>query len=232
VKRALRVLYVDNHLLAIAKPAGMPTVPDASRDESLLDLAEAYVREEFAKPGRAFVGVVHRLDRPVSGVVLFARTSKAAARLSQAFREGTAKKTYRGVGEGSPKEDSGVVEQWLEKDEGKNRVRAFASARPGAKRAVTRWRVLARGKGRTLYEFAPDTGRSHQIRSCAAALGTPLLGDLKYGAKEALPDASIALHALALEVEHPTKRERIRFTTPVPETEAWALRAPRRKGPG
>jgi len=224
VTRTLRVLFVDNHLLAVAKPAGMPTVPDASGDTSLLDLAEEYVRNEFEKPGRAFVGVVHRLDRPVSGVVLFARTSKAAARLSKAFREGTAKKTYRGVGEGSPKEDSGVVEQWLEKDEGKNRVRAFASARPGAKRAVTRWRVIARKKGRTLYEFAPDTGRSHQIRSCAAALGTPLLGDLKYGAKAALPDASIALHALALEVEHPTQKTAIRFTTPVGDADIWRFR--------
>jgi 23S rRNA pseudouridine1911/1915/1917 synthase len=176
VKGALRVLFVDNHLLAVAKPAGMPTVPDASGDTSLLELAEEYVRNEFEKPGRAFVGVVHRLDRPVSGVVLFARTSKAAARLSKAFREGTAKKTYRGVGEGSPKEDSGVVEQWLEKDEGKNRVRAFASARPGAKRAVTRWRVIARKKGRTLYEFAPDTGartrsaraRPRSARRCSA----------------------------------------------------------------
>jgi len=206
------------------KPAGIPTVPDASGDTSLFELAEAWLREQFAKKGKAFLGVVHRLDRPVSGVVLFARTSKAAAWLSKAFREGTAKKTYRGVGEGSPKEDSGVVEQWLEKDEGKNRVRAFASARPGAKRAVTRWRVIARKKGRTLYEFAPDTGRSHQIRSCAAALGTPLLGDLKYGAKAALPDASIALHALALEVEHPTQKTTIRFTTPVGDADIWRFR--------
>ena len=232
MKRALRVLFVDNHLLAVLKPAGIPTVPDASGDESLLEQAEAYVREEFEKPGRAFVGVVHRLDRPVSGVVLFARTSKAAARLSKAFREGTAKKTYRGVGEGRPPADSGVLEQWLEKDEGKNRVRAFATERPGTKRAVTRWRVLAKGKGRTLYEFRPDTGRPHQIRACAAALGTPLLGDLKYGAKEALPDRSIALHAASLEVEHPTLREPIRFSAPVPATAAWASGLSRGRGPG
>jgi 23S rRNA pseudouridine1911/1915/1917 synthase len=230
--RAFRVLFVDNHLLAVAKPAGVPTVPDASGDASLLDQAEAWVRSEFGKPGRAFLGVVHRLDRPVSGVVLFARTSKAAARLAKAFREGTAKKTYRGVGEGSPIADSGVLEQWLAKDEAKNRVRAFATARTGAKRAVTAWRVVAREKGRTLYEFAPETGRPHQLRACAAALGTPLLGDLKYGAREPLPDQSIALHALSLEVEHPTRREPIRFTTPAPVTGAWLFGLPQRRGRG
>ena len=224
----LRILHVDNHLLAVAKPAGIPTVPDASGDTSLFDIAEAWLREEFEKKGKAFLGVVHRLDRPVSGVVVFARTSKAAARLSKAFREGTAKKTYRGVGEGNPPADSGVVEQWIAKDEARNRVRAFTSPREGAKRARTAWRVLDREKGKVLYEFAPDTGRSHQLRACAAALGTPLLGDLKYGAKSALPDQSIALHAAALEIPHPTKGATIRFETPEP----WVFRLSKRRGSG
>jgi 23S rRNA pseudouridine1911/1915/1917 synthase len=227
---ALRVLHCDNHVLAVAKPAGMPTVPDASGDESLLERAKAWVRAEFAKPGEVFLGVVQRLDRPVSGVVVFARTSKAAARLSSALREGRARKLYRAVGEGSPREDEGVMEQWLAKDEAKNRVRALARERAGAKRAVTRWRVIARAKGRTLYEFEPETGRPHQLRVCAATLGTPLVGDLKYGAKAPLPDASVALHAVELEVEHPTRKERMRFVDPVPVGPPWDLAAESRGG--
>jgi 23S rRNA pseudouridine1911/1915/1917 synthase len=217
----LRVLHCDNHLLVVVKPAGTPTVPDASGDESLLDRAKAWVREEFAKPGEVFLGVVQRLDRPVSGVVVFARTSKAAARLSQVLREGRARKVYWGVGEGRPRERSGVLEQWLAKDAVKNRVRAFPAPRPGAKHAVTRWRVLAERAGRTLYEFAPETGRPHQLRVCAATLGTPLVGDLKYGARDPLPDASIALHAVELEVDHPTRAERLRFVDPPPPLAQW-----------
>ena len=220
----LRVLYCDNHLLVVAKPAGIPTVPVASGDESLLDQAKAWVRAEFAKPGEVFLGVVHRLDRPVSGVVAFARTSKAAARLSSSLREGRARKVYRAVGEGSPREDAGVLEQWLTKDEAKNRVRASAQPRSDAKHAITHWRVLARGAGRTLYEFAPETGRPHQLRVCAATLGTPLLGDVKYGAKEPLPDASVALHATELEIDHPTRKERMRFVDPTPREAPWDLR--------
>jgi len=225
--RPLRVLRCDNHLLAVSKPAGIPTVPDASGDESLLDLAKDWVRREFGKPGAVFLGVVHRLDRPVSGVVLFARTSKAAARLASAFRERSARKVYLGVGEGSPAEDAGVVEQRLEKDPRANRVRARAAGAgpdPDARKArvaVTRWRVLARGGGRTLYEFLPETGRPHQIRACATALGTPLLGDLKYGAREPLPDRSIALHASELEIEHPTREERVRLVDPPPSRPPW-----------
>lgn len=217
----LRVIFCDNHVLAVAKPAGLPTVPDSSGDESLLERAKAWVREEFAKPGEVFLGVVHRLDRPVSGVVVFARTSKAAARLSSSLREGRARKVYRGVGEGSAREDEGLMEQWLLKDEARNRVRASARARAGAKKAVTRWKVIGRGKGRTLYEFEPETGRPHQLRACAAALGTPLVGDLKYGAKAPLPDASIALHAVELEVDHPTKKERMRFLDPPSDRPPW-----------
>ena len=218
---ALRVLHCDNHVLAVAKPAGVPTVPDASGDESLLERAKAWVREEFGKPGEAFLGVVHRLDRPVSGVVVFARTSKAAARLSSSLREGRARKVYRAVGEGEPREEAGVMEQWLVKDEAKNRVKTASRTRAGAKRAVTRWKVIGRRKGRTLYEFEPATGRPHQLRACAAALGTPLVGDVKYGAKVPLPDGSIALHAVVLEVEHPTRKERMRFVDPVREVPPW-----------
>jgi 23S rRNA pseudouridine1911/1915/1917 synthase len=226
--RALEVLYCDNHLLVVVKPAGIPCVPDASGDASLLDVAREWVRTKFEKPGAAHLGVVHRLDRPVSGLVVFARTSKAASRLAPQWSARTTRKVYWGVGAGAPTSTSGECDQWLLKDSAKNRVRAVTAQRSGAKRALTRWRILERARGRTLYEFQPSTGRPHQLRVCAASLGTPLLGDLKYGAREPLADASIALHARELEIEHPTRRERMTFVAPAPNERAWDFDACRR----
>jgi len=217
----LDILYSDNHLVVVAKPAGVPAVPDESGDESLYDRVREWIRVEFAKPGDVFLGVVHRLDRPVSGLMVFARTSKGASRLAEQFRSRTTKKIYWAVGEGSPPADSGALSQWLVKDEKENRVRVLPRGVHGAKLAVTRWRVLARREGRTLYEMGPETGRAHQLRVAAASLGTPLLGDLKYGASRPLPDKSLALHARALEFAHPTREERLSFTAPVPDLDVW-----------
>lgn len=221
--RELTVLHCDNHLLVVSKPAGVPTVPDESGDASLFDAARDWVGVTFDKPGRVFLGVVHRLDRPVSGVVVFARTSKSAARLSEQFRDHRAEKIYWGIGRGEPLASEGEVVQWLTKDSERNRVVAFDREREDTKRAVTRYRVLARRAGQTLYEFTPLTGRAHQLRVCAAKLGTPLLGDLRYGATEPLPDRSVALHARRLAIEHPTLRERRVFECAAPETRVWAL---------
>lgn len=216
------ILACDNHLLVVRKPAGLPVVPDASGDPSLLEASREWVRREFAKPGNVFLGVVHRLDRPVSGVVVFARTSKAARRLTDAFRERRVHKVYRGVTAGELNGEAGVIEQWLWKDTARNVVQVVRPGRSGAKEAVTRWRVLAHARGRTLIEFVPETGRSHQLRVAAAVgLGAPLLGDLKYGASKPLADKSVGLHALAIELEHPTQKERMRFTCPPPELEVW-----------
>lgn len=218
---ALTVLHADNHLLVVAKPPCVPTVPDDSGDESLLEQGKAWVGREYAKPGKVFLGVVHRLDRPVSGVVVFARTSKAAARLTDAFRERRVEKTYLGVASRLPDPEGGVLEQWLLKDRDRNRVRVVATEGEGAKRALTRWRVLAaEGEGsglRVLLELIPETGRAHQLRVAAQTLGAPLLGDLKYGAVEALPDKSIALHAIELAFPHPVGGELLRFRSPPPE---------------
>ena len=204
----LEVLYHDNHLIAVAKPAGLPVVPDASGDESLFERAKAWIKREYEKPGAVFLGVVQRLDRPVSGVVLFARTSKAAARLTEAFREGTVVKRYLAVTTRPPEPRAGIVEEWLLKDPEKNRVRAVQPGTSGAKRAVTKWKTLEeRPDGTALVELLPQTGRSHQLRVAMAHRGCPLLGDLKYGAPEALPDRSVALHAASLELEHPVRRE-------------------------
>ena len=225
---SLAVLHADNHLLVVVKPAGDPLVPDASGDESLFERAREWVRTTYAKPGEAWLGVVHRLDRPVSGVVVFARTSKAARRLSAAFRAREVEKTYWGVGEREPSGEAGELEHWLWKDREKNRVSVVERERPGALLARTRWRVLARsGAGataRVLLELVPVTGRAHQLRVAAAELGCPLLGDLKYGAREALADRSIALHARSLTVPHPTRGERMTFACDPPELAVWRFR--------
>jgi 23S rRNA pseudouridine1911/1915/1917 synthase len=221
VSAALEVLYDDNHLLVVVKPAGVPSVPDASGDESLFERAQAWIKTRYAKPGAVFLGVVQRLDRPVSGVLAFARTSKAAARLTEQLRERTAHKLYWAVAEGAPAADAGECEEWLLKDERTNQVARARAHTDGALLARTRWRVLERADGRTLYAFEPLTGRPHQLRSCARALGTPLCGDLKYGASEPLPDASIALRAVALTLAHPTRAETLTFRAPAEPVGVW-----------
>lgn len=224
----MNVLFGDNHVLVVAKEAGLPTVPDASGDESLLDRARAWVRVTYGKPGEAFLGVVHRLDRPVSGVVVLARTSKAARRLAEAFRAGRVRKTYWAAVAGAPERPSGELEQWLVKDSERNRVRAVEGPREGARPARTRWRVLARGARSSLVELEPETGRPHQLRVALASLACPILGDLRYGAERPLSGKSIALHALALSFPHPTRP--VRCTAEVappsgfPWDEAWGER--------
>lgn len=223
-------------MLALVKPAGLASVPDASGDESALDLAKQYVKQTYGKPGAVFLGVVHRLDRPVGGVLAFARTSKSAARLSEQFRTGRARKTYLALGEGLPRASdatspsadasgrSGVLEQWLLKDESRNVVEECAAHAPGAKLARTAWRVLSTRGGRTLYEFRPETGRPHQLRLAARALGTPLVGDVKYGARTRLDDGNVALFAVKLELEHPTTKDALVLEAPAKSLPDWAAR--------
>jgi len=218
---ALDVLYVDNHLLAVRKPAGLPSVPDATGDTSLLDIARTWVQREFQKPGKAYLGVVQRLDRPVSGVLVFARTSKAASRLTRALRDGEVEKVYLAVALGELFGEEGRVEHWLRKDRSRNQVHVVAPGTPGAKAAETTWRVLARQGGRTLLELRPHTGRSHQLRVAAASLGAPLAGDLRYGASAPLPDRSVALHARTLVFAHPTRDERVHLECPLPDLAVW-----------
>lgn len=220
----LEVVHADNHVLAVAKPAGVAVVPDSSGDESLLDAAKAWLKREHDKPGEVFLGVVHRLDRPVSGIVLFARTSKAASRLSEQFRAREAHKLYFAIAASAPAEDEGVVAQWLLKDGEVNRVRAVAQGTPGAQLARTSWRVVARERERVHFDLIAHTGRPHQLRVAMSSLGCPLLGDLKYGAEKPLPDRSIALHAGELEIEHPTRREPLVLHCAPPQREWWSWR--------
>lgn len=219
----LAVLYVDNHVLAVVKPAGLPVVPDDSGDESLLDQAREWVRREFAKPGNVFLGVVHRLDRPVSGLVVFARTSKGAARLTASFREHTAEKVYLGLTPVAPGAREGELRQWLAKDSARNHVTVVPPGTDGAREAVTRWRVVAppAGDRPCVLALEPRTGRSHQLRLACKTLAAPLLGDLRYGAPAPLADASIGLHAWRLALEHPTRPERLAWCAAPPALAVW-----------
>jgi 23S rRNA pseudouridine1911/1915/1917 synthase len=217
----LQILHVCNHVLCVVKPPGLPVVPDSSGDESLFDQAKAWVKTEFQKPGEVFLGVVHRLDRPVSGVVCFARTSKGAARLTESFRSKTAKKTYVARLAHPLRADepaTGAVEHWLLKDSARNVVRVVPLGTPGAKLARSEYRLV---EGRSRVELSPITGRSHQLRVAMASLGSPLLGDLKYGADRPLADKSIALHAKRLVVPHPTRDEWVDVTAPHPPNGIW-----------
>ena len=203
---SLVVLYEDNHCLAAFKPAGILTAGDRTGDVTLLELARQYLKEKYCKPGNVYLGLVHRLDRPVSGVVLFARTSKAAARLSEQFRTGQVKKVYLAWVEGTPAKPAGSMTDLLVKDQRRNVARAVAQETDNARLAELEYRTLKRAGSATLLEVLPRTGRSHQIRVQLASRGLPIVGDVKYGARR-VRIGRIALHAVKITFDHPTRRE-------------------------
>jgi 23S rRNA pseudouridine1911/1915/1917 synthase len=213
------VLFEDNHCLAVNKPAGLLSQGDETGDPSLVDWARDYLKARYGKPGNVYVGLVHRLDRPTSGVVLLARTSKAASRLAEQFRAGKVSKTYRAIVEGEPAEEEGRWIDVLEKDRQANRVRVQDEAEGGGREALVEYRVLRRGRGFTELELRPATGRSHQLRVQLASRGLPIAGDLKYGARTVLDAGDgrrrIALHALELVFTHPSRGEVISVVAPV-----------------
>ncbi|HCC22284.1 hypothetical protein A2480_00265 [Candidatus Uhrbacteria bacterium RIFOXYC2_FULL_47_19] len=205
----LKVLFEDNHVIAVVKPAGLPVQSDDSGDRSLFDEVAIHLKEVGHKPGDAFVGLVHRLDRPVGGAMVFARTSKGAARLSEQFRSRTIKKVYWTVVEGVPAESFGRVSQWLVKDRLANQVAVCSSDTPGAKLAELTYKVLRSDDSLTLIEIRPETGRPHQIRVAMQSLGCPILGDLKYGSSRGLGH-EIALWAVSLEFQKVVGGESVR----------------------
>lgn len=214
------VFYLDNHLFALYKPAGLLVQGDETEDVSLLELAKLWVKEEYRKPGRVFLGMVHRLDRPVAGVLLFARTSKAAARLSEQFRTGATRKRYLAVVEGKVRETEGrLVHQIERRDNRSSRIvdRACASSQE----ARLSYRVLDISGSRSLVEVTLETGRRHQIRVQLAHIGHPIVGDLRYGAPAPLPSAQIALLARELTVLHPTLKTQLTFRSPLPQGWPW-----------
>ncbi|HVJ79442.1 MAG TPA: RluA family pseudouridine synthase [Planctomycetia bacterium] len=215
----LVVLFEDNHLLALSKPAGMLVQGDATGDPSLLDLAKARRKEREAKPGNVFLGLVHRLDRPVSGVILFAKTSKAAARLSEQFREREAAKEYLAVCRVAKplRSPGGVWIDWLSKNENANQAAIVPAGAVGAREAVTEFRVLAEAGGRALISLRPRTGRPHQLRVQVAAHFGPIVGDSKYGSTDRF-GAVLALHAWKLTVAHPVSKTPLSLVAPPPES--------------
>jgi 23S rRNA pseudouridine1911/1915/1917 synthase len=222
----LDVLYEDNHLLAVYKPAMLPTMGVAEDRPSLLGTAKEYIRAKYSKPGNVFLGIVSRLDAPVTGVVLLARTSKAAARLAKQFRERDVEKIYWAIVEGSIEPCEGRLVDYLRKDERHRRVHAGAAAAPGAQLAELHYRTLGslpdeprlRERSASLLEVRPLTGRKHQIRVQLSHAGFPILGDRKYGSTRSFP-LGIALHAWRLVVAHPVSKMQIELEAPLPR--AW-----------
>ncbi|MGI9541735.1 MAG: RluA family pseudouridine synthase [Cyclobacteriaceae bacterium] len=215
----LPVIYEDNHLLVINKPAGLLVQGDQTGDVPLVELGKQYLKEKYQKPGAVFLGVVHRLDRPVSGIVLMARTSKALGRMNQLFSNHEIEKVYLALVGQRPQLEEGELVQWLKKDHKKNKTKAFKKEIPGSKKAILSYKLLKGDSKPYWLEIYPKTGRPHQIRVQLASLGCPIVGDLKYGYPTPNKDKSICLHASKLTFVHPVKKETIVLQASSPFTQ-------------
>ena len=217
----MQVLYEDNHVIIVAKQAGEIVQGDKTGDKPLSDIVADYLKERYNKPGAAFVGVPHRLDRPTSGVVVLAKTSKALERLNDMFRRGDVEKTYWAIVGNRPTEDEAELTHWLVRNEQQNKSYAYDRERPGAKQAILDYRLLVSLTNYHLLEVELKTGRHHQIRCQLAKIGCPIKGDLKYGAPRSNPDGSISLHARRVRFVHPVSHIDIDVTAPVPDNALW-----------
>lgn len=218
----MTVLYEDNHLIIVNKQAGEIVQGDKTGDTPLSEIVREWIKDKYCKPGNVFLGVVHRLDRPVSGIVLFAKTSKALPRLNKLFAEHSkVRKTYWAIVQQQPPQHQGTLTHWLTRQERNNTAKAYDREVPGAKKAVLDYELIASGERYHLLEIHLHTGRHHQIRCQLAKIGCPIKGDLKYGAQRSNPDGSISLHARSLELEHPVSHELISVTAPVPDEKLW-----------
>ena len=214
----MEILYEDNHIIIANKAPGEIVQGDKTGDRTLCDEVKDYIKKNYAKPGAVFLGVTHRLDRPVSGAVVFARTSKALARLNEMFRTGKVAKTYHAIVCTPPPEPETTLTHWLTRNERQNKAYAHIREVPGAKKAVPDYRTLGVSDRYTLLEVALHTGRHHQIRCQLAAIHSVIKGDLKYGAPRSNPDGSISLHARTVSFEHPVSHKQISVTAPYPSS--------------
>ena len=218
----MRVLYEDNHIVIVNKAPGEIVQGDRTGDVPLSELVARYLKEKYAKPGRVFVGVTHRLDRPVSGVVVFAKTSKALARLNRMFGEGTIHKTYWAVTTSTPDPEEAELTHYLTRNTEQNKSYAYDRERPHSQRAELHYRLIGRSTSFSLLEVELKTGRHHQIRCQLAHIGCPIKGDLKYGAPRSNADGSISLHARRIRFVHPVSQRLIDVTAPAPDGAPWS----------
>jgi 23S rRNA pseudouridine1911/1915/1917 synthase len=219
----MQILFEDNHLIVVNKSPGELVQKDKTGDTCLIDLVKDYLKKKYNKPGEVYLGVVHRLDRPTSGIVVFARTSKAAARLSAMFQNREIDKCYWAIVNTKPEVEKQKLIHHLQKNERNNKAIVSTQAKEGFKEARLTFELKASSDHYHLLEVVLETGRHHQIRAQLSAIGSPIKGDLKYGAQRSNPDQSISLHARKISFKHPVKEEKIEITAPVPNEKLWTF---------
>ncbi|MBD3591009.1 RluA family pseudouridine synthase [Bacteroides sp. GM023] len=217
----MTVVYEDNHIIVVNKTASEIVQADKTGDTPLSETVKQYLKEKYQKPGNVFIGVTHRLDRPVSGLVIFAKTSKALTRLNEMFRTSEVKKAYWAVVKNAPKETEGELVHFLLRNEKQNKSYAYDKEVPKSKKAILDYRLIGRSENYYLLEVDLKTGRHHQIRCQLAKMGCPIKGDLKYGSPRSNPDGSICLHARRVRFTHPVSKELIELEAPLPEGNLW-----------
>lgn len=222
----MKLVYEDNHLIIVFKESGEIVQGDKTGDEPLSEAVKRYIKEKYQKPGNVFIGVVHRLDRPVSGLVVFAKTSKALSRLNMMFRNGDIHKTYWAIVKDAPMHEEGTLENWIVRNEQQNKSYAYDHEVPNSKKAVLKYHVINRSEHYCLLEVNLLTGRHHQIRCQLAHIGCPIKGDLKYGFPRSNPDGGISLLSRRVEFVHPVSKETISAVSPLPADALWKAFSP------
>ena len=217
----MTVVYEDNHIIIVNKTASEIVQGDKTGDTPLSEIVKQYLKEKYQKPGNVFIGVTHRLDRPVSGLVVFAKTSKALSRLNEMFKTSEVKKTYWAIVKNAPKEPEGELVNYLVRNEKQNKSYAYDKEVPKSKKAILHYRLIGKSDNYFLLKVDLKTGRHHQIRCQLAKMGCPIKGDLKYGFARSNPDGSICLHARHISFVHPVSKEMIEVEAPVPPTNLW-----------
>ena len=217
----MQVLYEDNHIIIVYKQSGEIVQGDKTGDKPLSETIKEWIKQKYAKPGNVFLGVVHRLDRPVSGIVVFAKTSKALSRLNNMFRNGEVRKTYWAMVQTAPNMPEATLTNWLVRNEKQNKSYVYNNEMPNAKQAILKYKTIGQTEHYTLLEVNLLTGRHHQIRCQLAAMGCPIKGDLKYGARRYNPDGSISLLSHKVEFIHPVSKQKIVVVSPLPTEKVW-----------